>query len=354
MAKKNAYIFILILGIALLLTLPAQAQSRQGITVNGCAGVASCSSYCDEYEDISFTPDQAFNGNPDRPWMAGKTFNPKEGEWLKFTFKSPTPLLAIRISPGFGTTNKRFYEYPRLKKFQVVIERAVGGGTKTDVHDYIRRLDGAPYKDMVLIFSNQPSVKSFKIQIEEVYAGKSKNYALIGGIEPVVVRNGSIVCSSSALADSLAFLRSTGSAGSAFSFVPSDKPVMIKKIIRHANPMDKKEQINKARSYTRAQLKADWNTWADLCRRIYSDYEFRTYEAVNYFWANKAAGIIYLDMFGPEYSDVMNSYQFALSRRTVTETIKKKDESGKETTQTVKVLKTIVNKIFMISDVYTP
>jgi len=355
MNRKNCMILVLILLVLVASTVNGHAQQRQGMTVNGAAGVVSCSSYCDEYEDIKFTPGKAFNGNPSTPWMAAEKFNPKEGEWIKFTFTKPVSLVALRIAPGFGHSTKRFYEYPRLKRFKIILQKPSGGGYKNQIHEYIRRLDGAPYKDLVLLYSTQPRVKSIKLQILEIYKGKGKNNAVVGNIEPILIRDGKTKCSSAPLFDILTFLKSTRSASGAFSFVPSGKPIVIKKFFRNANPLDDPYTIKKSRSYTRASLKKSWNVWKDLCRMIFTDYEFSTYNSVNYFWKNRVNKKIYFDMFGSESADVMNSYQLEMSRQKVTETIKKKDkETDEEKKVTIEVIRTVVEEIRIVSDIYTP
>lgn len=355
MKRKNCLILVLILLALAVSTINGYAQQRQGMTVNGAAGVVSCSSYCDDYDDIKFTPGKAFNGNPNTPWMAANKFNPKEGEWIKFTFTKPVRLIALRIAPGFGHSTKRFYEYPRLKRFKVVIQKPSGGGFKTEVHEYNRRLDGAPYKDVVLLYSTQPPIKSIKLLILETYKGKGKNNAVIGNIEPVLIRDGKARCSSAPLFDILTFLKTTRSATGAFSYVSSGKPIIIKKFYRNANPLDNPDVIKKSKSYTRSSLKKNWSVWKDLCRMIFADYEFNTYNSVNYFWKNRVNKKIYFDMFGSESADVMNSYQLEMSRRKVTETIKKKDEETDEEKEvTIKVIRTVVEKIRIVSDVYAP
>lgn len=338
----------------LLFALPAATQQMQGITVNGVGGVVSCSSFCDEYDDINFTPAQAFNGNPDRPWMAESDFNPQTGEWIQFTFTRPVGLVALRISPGFGHTEKRFYDYPRLKKFHVTINKAAEGAGSETRH-YYRRFDGAPYKDLILLYSTQPLVKSIRLHIDDVFPGKLKNYALIGNIEPIFMMDGQLQCSSTAVSDVLAFLHASGNPESSFAFVPSGRPITIHKIFRNANPLDPRGTIDKSDQFTREQIRQQWDVWADLSRRIFSDYQFKTYEAVNYFWTLEGGKKVFFDMFGPEHSDEMNSFQMALSRQQATEEVKTVDpETKEEKVTTVTIMKSVVDKIMMISDIYTP
>ena len=355
MKNRNLFVFLFVITAFFILWGSASAQERSAMTINGSPAIVSGSSYCDEYEDIKFNPGQAFNGRADRPWMAEGNFNPKKPDWLKVTFTKPVGLKALRIAPGFGHSSKYFYNYSRLKKFKVVLEKPVKGGAKTDVRTYYRRFDGAPYKDLVLIFPNVPTVKSIKVVPLQVYPGKKSKYALIGNIEPVLVREGKTYCSSSAVSDVLSFLRSTHSAEAAFSFIPGGKTIQIKKLIRNANPLDKSSQIKRSYNLTRGQLRQKWDVWANLCQTLYHDYTFNTYDSVNYFWTDKASKVIYFDMFGPDFSDVMNSYIFSMTRQKVTEKIKTKDkDTGKEKEETITVLKSVINKIVVVSDVYTP
>ncbi len=355
MENRNLKVFVFVIAAIYILTTSAFAQERTAMTVNGAAAIISGSSFCNDYEDIKFSPEQAFNGKPDRPWMADGSFDPKKPDWIQITFTKPVGLSAMRISPGFGNTNKYFYSYSRLKKIKVVLEKSAKGGVTAEARTYYRRFDGDPRKDMLLLFPSQPTVKSVRIAVLEVYPGKKSKAALIGNIEPVIVVNGKTFCSSSAVSDVLSFLRSTASANSAFNFIPAGKTIQIKKTIKNTNPLDPPSTIKRSYNLNRDQLRKQWDIWASLCSQLYYDYRFNSHEAVNYFWTDAKSGLTFFDMTGSEFSDVVNSYMFTMSRMKVTETVTKKDEkTKKETKVKITVMKSVINKIVSVSDVYAP
>ena len=355
MENRNLKVFVFVIAAVYILTAFAFAQERTAMTVNGAAAIVSGSSFCNDYEDIKFSPEQAFNGKPDRPWMADGDFNPKNADWVQITFTKPVGLSALRIAPGFGNTNKYFYSYSRLKKFKVVLEKPVKGGVKAEARTYYRRFDGDPRKDLLLLFPSQPTVKSVRIAVLQVYPGKKSKSALIGNIEPIIVVKGKTFCSSSAVSDVLSFLRATASANSAFNFIPAGKTISIKKLIKNTNPLDAPSMIKRNYNLTREQLRKQWDIWSTLCQQLYYDYRFKSHDAVNYFWTDPKSGVIFFDMTGSEFSDVVNSYVFTMSRMKVTETITKKDEkTKKEKKVTITVMKSVINKIVSVSDVYAP
>ncbi|MCE1246152.1 MAG: hypothetical protein LWY06_05870 [Firmicutes bacterium] len=343
-------------------------QERQAITLNGSPGVASASSFCDEYQDMKFTPDQAFNGDAEKPWMAADPFNPKNPEFVKFTFAKPVGLAALRVAPGFGHSQARFYDYPRLKKFTVTLEIQVGKGIRTEKRDYYRKLDGAPQKDMVLFISNQPVVKSFTITITDVYKGKGKNNAVIGSIDPVLIRDGRMYCSSGTLTAVIDFIRSAARSENAFAFLPTKQPIEISKVMHSGNPMDPIKLTKKTAKLTRADIRKNWDMWKEICKWLYADYTFNSWDAVNYYWTDKKTGRMFIDMYGSDTADVMNGFYIEMSKQEVKETIaaqpaeKPEKSKGKNDKKAAKkapvkeitVVKAVVEKLFMTTDIYTP
>jgi hypothetical protein len=327
------------------------ALAQNAIMVNEQSCIVSASSVCDEYEDMNFASARAFNMNPDEPWMAAGEFNPKKGEWLKLTFTQPVSLMALRITPGFGRTGKYYHEYSRLKRFEVILDKA----GKIETRTYTRHFDSDPEKDMVLLFAGEPVVKSFKIKILEVYPGKKGSNALIGNVEPVILSKGRVVCSSWAVEEAISFLKAAGSPELAFSFVPRDESIKIDRLFRHSNPLDKAARLEKRNRYDREKLRKDWGTWEMLCRQIASDYAFNSFEAVSYIWKDPATKLTIFDFTPSDFGDVLNSYTFAMTRQKVTEKISRKDpKTGKTTEESITILKAVVTEIKMVSDVYAP
>jgi hypothetical protein len=294
--------------------------------------------------------------------MAAEPFNPKEPDFVKFTFAKPTGLAALRVAPGFGHSQARFYDYPRLKKFTLTLEIPEKSGLRTEKRDFYRKLDGSAHKDMVLLVSNQPVVKSFTITITDVYKGKAKNNAVIGNIDPVLIRDGKMYCSSASLSDLIEFIRSAASSENAFAYLPSKQPVEISKIMHAGNPMDQVKLTKKTGKFTRADIRKNWDMWKELCKWLYADYTFNSWDAVNYYWTDKKTGRMFIDMYGSDTADVMNGFYIEMSKQQVKETIAAKPAQKPEAGKTAKpapakeitVVRPVVEKFFMTTDIYTP
>ncbi len=336
---------LLIIVIALLTQV---SFSQEAITVNGVGAIVSASSFCDEYENASFTPSQAFNGDPDIHWMASGKFNPKKGEWLKITFTKPVRLYAIRISPGFGKGDM-YFKYSRWKKLQVTLNKI----SKKEKRLYHRYIDSDPKKDAVLLYPTAPKVKSITFKILDIYEGSKSNYALVGNIEPVFLKDGAIISSSNALSDILHFLRSSKSPSSAASFLPIGKPLIINRFIENVNPLDKSLKIVKKQKITRSNIRKIWSIWSYICYQLWYDYQFNTYQTVNYIWKEPSQYAVF-ELSGSMDADSINTYTIYVNRQKTKEKIKTKDSNGKEKEEIVSVIKTIIERIDIHQGIYTP
>lgn len=346
--KHFAFIFIVMIFLSAGFS---STLAQQAITIHGQGCVVTASSYCDEYEDIQFTPNKAFNGKPDRPWMSADEFEPGDEEWIKVTFTNPVKLLALRISPGFGRGGEYYYRYPRLKRFEVILDRS----GKTETRTYHNYFDSSPAKDLVLLYSTQPVVKSIKLKILDVYPGETNNQAVIGNIEPVIVKGGKVFSSSWSVEEAIAFLKSTQYPEKSFAFVPRGRTMTLSRIIQNSNPIDESVNIKKAINYNRKRLREEWATWKTICFQIWKSYQFNTYESVNYLWKDESTGLVMFDMIGSINSDVINSYTLGMTRQKVTEVVKQKDEETNEEKEIkVTVLRTVLPYLKMTQDVYTP
>ena len=333
---------LLILTFALFCNGTARAQ--WALVVNQQNVIITSSSYCNEYEDIKFSPDQAFNQKSDRPWMAAKNFNSKKPEWIKMTFTSPAKIAALRIVPGFGR-DKYYEDYTRLKKFQLIVNK----GNKVETRTYYRFFDTEPDRDMVILFANQPKVKSITLKILDVYPGHKNKYPLVGNLEPVIVAKDRIICSSWALEEAVLFLKATRNPDSAFEYVPRRGGILLSRSVRNVNPLDDSLNINKNQRYGRQSLRDNWEVWETLCLQLSTDYLFNTYQGVSYIWKDPGSNHLMFDITPSPVADRLNYFTLEMTRQKVTEKVKK---DGKESSITV--LRAVVKSIKMVSEVYTP
>ncbi len=338
-------LFIIALTLGLMIGLfTGKASAQWALVTNEQNVIVTASSYCDEYEDINFSPDQAFNQRPDRPWMSARDFDPKKPEWIKMTFTTPARIAALRIVPGFGR-DEYYDDFARLKKFQLELDR----GDRVEKRTYYRFFDSDPHRDMVILFSNNPSVKSITLRILDIYPGSKSKYPLVGNLEPVIVTSDRIISTSWALEDAISFLKSARNPDSAFDFVPRQGGMVLSRGIRNSNPLDDSLSIARNERFDRQALQSNREVWDTLCLQISTDYQFNSFQAVSYIWKDHGSGNIMFDFTPSPVADTTNYYTLALTRQRVTETVTR---DGEETQ--VSVLRAVVNNIRMVSEVYTP
>jgi hypothetical protein len=355
------YILILILFMG-----GSSCFGQEKIKINGEEAKVSCSSFCDEYEDIQFGADRAFNGDPERPWMSANKFDPKTSEWVKIEFAKPVAVAGLRITPGFGHGADLYNKYSRIKKFRIIFD----GGGKSKERTYFRQIDNSLDKDIVAMFSSSPKVSSITFKILDIYPGTKGTNPLIGEIDPLFIKDGKIVSSSQSevLRDIFEFIRCASSPQSALSFIPLDKPVNFTKIVNFTNPLDNYPSSSKKSVISRAQIKKDIELWKNICKLISYDYQAYTYDSLSYIRKDKAKGQWIFDMFISENPDVISSYTLYTQSFKVKETARQSDsiknikENPKKTKKTDEKLKTVqvtrirnlITSIFINQDIYTP
>ena len=358
---KNTSLFLIIMFM-LMISMTSGAHAQQAITIYGRGSVVSASSSLEEGSEMKFGPKNAFNREPEKPWIAAENFDPRKGEWIKTVFIKPVNLTALRITPGYGHKKSRFNDYSRLRKFQVLLESASTAETRT----YNRMLDSNPAQDIVLIFSGENKIKTFTIEIQDIYHGEKDRRAVIGEIEPIYAGTNRESATAWPVEGIISFLKATNSPSKALLYLTPTGTIIISKIIQNTNPLDPAKNIRKTNKYSLQELKKDFSYWQDLCHQINADYHFNLPGTLSYVWKDYASGETFFEMVPPETGDVMNAYTFGLKKEKLFEkpaVEEKPAKTGNEAKETkpakiskkpVPVLKPVITGIKINQDIYTP